>query len=74
MKNKPNFFLTGVSQTGGGEGGVPPLGNFSHIIPFFSDHDPKSLLVLFWPSWVTFVIRQNHTFCKKGLFPKQNSG
>ena len=37
MKNKPNFFLiTGVSQTGG-EGGGPPLGNFSHIIPFFSE-------------------------------------
>ena len=35
MKNKPNFFLmTGVSQTGGW--GDPPLGNFSHIIPFFS--------------------------------------
>ena len=34
MKNKPNFFLiTGVSQTGGVGG--PPLGNFSHIIPFF---------------------------------------
>ena len=37
MKNKPNFFLiTGVSQTGGVGGGGPPLGNFSHIIPFFS--------------------------------------
>ena len=37
MKNKPNFFLiTGVSQTGGMGGGVPPLGNFSHVIPFFS--------------------------------------
>ena len=38
MKNKPNFFflITGVSQTGGVGGGGPPLGNFSHIIPFFS--------------------------------------
>ena len=27
------FLITGVSQTGGGG---PPLGNFSHIIPFFS--------------------------------------
>ena len=36
-KINPTFFLiTGVSQTGGGGG--PPLGNFSHIIPFF-----------FWP-------------------------
>ena len=28
--------ITGVSQTGGVGGGGPPLGNFSHIIPFFS--------------------------------------
>ena len=44
MKNKPNFFLiTGVSQTGGVGGGGPPLGNFSHIIPFFvSDNVPKA--------------------------------
>ena len=42
MKNKPNFFLiTGVSQTGGVGGGGPPLGNFSHIIPFFSDNVHK---------------------------------
>ena len=36
MKNKPIFFITGVSQTGGVGEGSPPLGNFSHIIPFFS--------------------------------------
>ena len=38
MKNKPNsfFFITGVSQTGGVGGEGSPLGNFSHIIPFFS--------------------------------------
>ena len=42
MKNKPNFFLiTGVSQTGGVGGGGPLLGNFSHIIPFFSDNIPN---------------------------------
>ena len=29
------------SQTGERGGGGPPLGNFSHIIPFFSDHVPK---------------------------------
>ena len=40
MKNKPNFcFITGVSQTGGVGG--PPLGNFPHIIPFFSDRVPN---------------------------------
>ena len=34
MKNKPNFFFDnrGFPNWGGG----PPLGNFSHIIPFFS--------------------------------------
>ena len=46
MKNKLNFFLitrvTGVSQTGGGRG--PPLGNFSHIIPFLSDNVPYSFI------------------------------
>ena len=37
MKNKPNFFFDnrGFPNWGGGGGG-PPLGNFSHIIPFFS--------------------------------------
>ena len=33
------------SRTGGWGGGGPPLGNFSHIIPFFSDHVPNSLFV-----------------------------
>ena len=28
------------SQTGGRGGDGSPLGNFSHIIPFFSDHVP----------------------------------
>ena len=46
MENKRNFFLiTGVSQTGG-MGGGPQLGNFSHIIQFFSDNDPKVLIAL----------------------------
>ena len=45
MKNKPNFFLiTGVSQTRGVGGGDPPLGNFSHIIPFFSDNVPYATI------------------------------
>ena len=35
--------ITGVSQTGGVGGGGPPLGNFSHIIPFFSDNVPNTL-------------------------------
>ena len=37
MKSKPNFFFDnrGFPNWGGGGGG-PPLGNFSHIIPFFS--------------------------------------
>jgi len=34
MKNKPNFFFGFPNWWGWG--GDPPLGNFSHIIPFFS--------------------------------------
>ena len=47
MKNKPNFFflITGVSQTGGVGGEGPPLGNFSHLIPFFSDNVPYATLI-----------------------------
>ena len=49
MKNKPNFFLiTGVSQTGGVGGEGPPLGNFSHIIPFFSLMATLSSYKQFW--------------------------
>ena len=33
MKNKPNFFF---DNRGFPNWGGPPLGNFSHIIPFFS--------------------------------------
>ena len=44
LEINPTFFLiTGVSQAGGGG---PPLGNFSHIIPFFSDNDPYPDFVL----------------------------
>ena len=44
------------SQTGGRGGGGPPLGNFSHIIPFFSDHDPN--LQLSYPGgWASLVVR-----------------
>ena len=38
MKNKPNFFFDNRGFPNWGEGGGPPLGNFSHIIPFFSDN------------------------------------
>ena len=38
MKNKPNFFF---DNRGFPNWGGPPLGNFSHIIPFFSDNVPK---------------------------------
>ena len=41
MKNKPNFFFDNRGfPNWGGEGGGRPLGNFSHIIPFFSDCYP----------------------------------
>ena len=36
MKNKPNFFFDNRGFPNWGGGGGPPLGNFSHIIPFFS--------------------------------------
>ena len=38
MKNKPNSFFDnrGFPNWGGVGGGGPPLGNFSHIILFFS--------------------------------------
>ena len=55
MKNKPNFFflITGVSQTGGGGGA---LGNFSHIIPFFSDNVPYRNEPVLWTLLYGFVI------------------
>ena len=40
MKNKPNFFFDNRGFPNWGEGG-PPIGNFPHIIPFFSDNVPK---------------------------------
>ena len=36
MKNKPNFFFDNRGFPNWGGGGGPPLGNFPHIIPFFS--------------------------------------
>ena len=58
MKNKPNFFLiTGVSQTGGVGGGGPLLGNFSHIIPFFSPM--ASLIAIIFGSQVITI---NHEY------------
>ena len=42
MKNKPNFFFDNRGFPNWGGWGGPPLGNFSHIIPFFSsDNVPK---------------------------------
>ena len=38
MKNKPNFFFDNRGFPNWGDGGGLPLGNFSHIIPFFSDN------------------------------------
>ena len=45
MKNKANFFFDNRGFPNWGERGRggPPLGNFSHIIPFFSDDDPCTL-------------------------------
>ena len=41
MKNKPNFFFDNRGFPNWGDGGGLPLGNFSHIILFFSDRVPK---------------------------------
>ena len=45
MKNKPNFFFDNRGFPNWGEGG-PPLGNFSHKIPFFSNRIPYKALFL----------------------------
>ena len=50
MKNKPNFFFDNRGFPNWGGGG-PPLGNFSHIIPFFS--------------WRTFLIGHLDIRCQE---------
>ena len=63
MKNKPNFFLDNRGFPNWGGGGGPPLGNFSHIIPFFS-------LIASLTIHVAFFL---HTLClQPNLFAPQN--
>ena len=61
MKNKPNFFFDNRGFPNWGEGGGvrgPPLGNFSHIIPFFFLKTFLSVVIDMFYKWGVVISGQ----------------
>ena len=61
MKNKPNFFFDNSGFPNWEDGGGPPLGNFSHLIPgFFLTAFLIAVVVVFTLNFSALTLRPLH--------------